>query len=178
MGLETATIIAIAATVASAGGAAYSAYSQSEAADEQAKLQEEQAAQEKAAAEAEAAKIREKGQRTAAAQEAALAGSGVKLDANGSGGALLAETDKLTEQDALAALTTGNNRAKLLEGEAAISRDKATSSLISGGFNVGSSLIGGYNSYQKSKSNTNLANSLNADTFYQRKAPKYTLLGG
>lgn len=182
--MSSATTIAIVASaVVAAGSAVYSGVAASHAADKQAALQEEQAAMEQAAAEAEAAKIREKGQRVQAAQSATLAASGVKLDGQGSGGALLAETSRLAESDALAVITSGNNRAKLLEGEAEISKDRATSSLISGGLNATSTLLGGYNSYQKSTQNTQAAKSMNSKTLdigstYTSTKPKYTLLGG
>jgi hypothetical protein len=168
-GLE---ILAIASIVASVGGTAYSAVQQDKAASKQADLQDEQAAQEKVAAEAEAAKIRDKGQRVAASQSAALAASGVKLDGQGSGGALLGETARLTESDALAAITGGNNRAKLLEGEASISRDKGNAALISGGLNAASTIIGGASAFQKSKENSKTATNL-----IQSTGKKLTLLG-
>jgi hypothetical protein len=171
-GVTTATIVAIAAVAVSAGGAAYSAYSASEAAGEQADLQEKQAAMEKAAAETEANKIRDRGRRTQGAQEAALAASGVKLDGQGSSSALLSETTRLTESDALAVITGGNNRATLLKGEADISRGKGDAALISGGLNVASSLIGSYAAYQKSNQNSQQA------SLVRNSASTPTLLGG
>lgn len=182
MGLDPVSL-AVIGTVIAAGSAGYSAYAQNEAANKQADLQNEQAAQEKAAAVAEAGKIREKGVRIAASQEAALAGSGVKLDGQGSGGALLSETSRLAEQDALAAITGGNNRAKLLSGEADISRSKGQASLISGGLNVGSTLLGGYNKFQESKRSTAWADEMNSKTLnigstYTHTKPRLTLLGG
>ena len=173
--------IAVAALAVSIGGSIYSGLAQADAADEQAKLQDEQARQEQAAAQSEAEKIRDRGQRTAATQEAALAGSGVKLDGQGSGSALLTETKTLAEQDALAAITGGNNRAKLLNGEASISRGKGNAALISTGFNVGSTLLGGVNNFQKSQESSRLANDMNKKTLdigstYTITKPKYTLL--
>lgn len=175
------TIAAVAAVAISAATAAYSAVSQADAADEQAKLQEEQAKQEKEYAQTEADKIRERGKRVAASQEASLAASGIKLDGQGTSSALLDETKTLAEQDALAAIKGGANRAKLLQGEASISRDKATSSLVAGGLNVGSTLIGGYNSYQKSTQGTKQADSYNMGTNtladkYNSNKSKLTLL--
>jgi hypothetical protein len=178
--MSSATTIAIvASTVIAAAGAAYSGYAASEAADEQAALQEKQAAMEAAAAQSEADKIREKGRRVAATQEAALAGSGVKLDDQGSGGALLSETKRLTEQDALAAIAGGNNRATLLKDEAGISRSRGNAALVSGALNTASTLIGGVNAYQKSTQNTKLADKINLSTgsTYTSTKPKYTLLG-
>lgn len=181
MGLETVAIMAIASTVLATGSAIYSGVQQSKAADKQAELQDQQAAMEKAAGEAEAAKIREKGVRLQATQNVALAGSGVKLDGQGSGGALLSETTRLAESDALAAITGGKNRATLLQGEAAISRDKGNAALISGGLNATSTLLGGYNSYQKAKQPGDSAAKINLDIgskYAASSKPKLTLLGG
>lgn len=173
-----AVAAAIVSAVVAVGGTAYSAVASADAADEQAKLQEEQAKQEQAAAQTEAEAIREKGQRVASSQNAALAASGVKLDDTGSSAALLTETKNLAEKDALAAITTGNNRATLLNAQANISRDKGTASLISGGLSAGSTLLGSANSFQKSTQGSKLASQINLDTskLYTSKT-KYSLLG-
>lgn len=183
--MSSATTIAIvASTVIAAASTAYSAYAQSEAADEQAALQEEQARQEAAAGQSEAEKIRERGRRVAGTQAAALAASGVKLDDQGSGGALLTETKTLAEQDALAAITGGKNRASLLSGEANITRGKGQAALIAGGLNVASTLLGSANAFQRSTQNSKLATSMNnaqinnVNSLYTTKKPNVTLLGG
>ena len=68
-----------------------------------------------AQATADSENIKERGRRVAASQEAALAGSGVTLDNQGSGSALLQETKRLTDKDVLATLTTAHNQVELLE---------------------------------------------------------------
>lgn len=170
--MSSATTIAIvAATVVAAASASYAGYAANDAAQEEADLKREQAEQERQAAATEAEKIRERGRRVAATQEAALAGSGVKLDGQGTGNELLAETGRLTEQDALAAITTGRNRASLLKGEAEIAKVRGQAALISGGLNTASSLIGGVASYQKSTQETRAADIVDRKT-------RYTIVGG
>lgn len=175
-GFTAVTWVAIAATAISAAGSAYAAVSASEAADETAKLQEEQAKQEQVAAQSEADLIRKKGRRVAGTQAAALAASGVRLDGQGSGSALLTETKTLAEQDALAAITGGANRATLLNDEAKISKDKATSTLIAGGMNTASTLLGGASAYQRSKQPAAQALNVPKDQITTSR-PKLTLLG-
>lgn len=181
MGAEI--IIGIAGLVVAAGSATYSAVQQNKAEGRAENQMNQQAAMEKAAAEAEAANIREKGRRIQASQSVTLAASGVKLDGQGSGEALLSETTRLTEKDALAAITGGRNRATLLEGEAGMAADRGNAALVTGGLNVASTLIGGASNYQKSKqgsvaaTNMNKKTSLDLGSTYTATKPKYTLLG-
>lgn len=173
MGIETALIVG---AVLSAAGTAYSAYSQHEAASDQKKLLNQQAAMERETAAAEAGNIREKGKRLIGAQRAALAASGVKID-EGSGDALQQETSRLTEQDALAVLKGGANRSSLLQGEAKAAGKRATSALVSGALDVGST-VADYK-YQKAKlSKTDLNLKAGAEEFTRRNQPKYSLLTG
>lgn len=120
MGLEIATLLTIAA-VSSTAGAAYGAYASYETGRAGKVAAERQAQAEREAADAEAAQIRDRAERLKASQIASLAGSGVKITGDGTEGALLSETDRLAEQDALAALTSGRNRANTLlaQGNAA-----------------------------------------------------------
>ena len=175
------TIALVAATVIAAGSTAYSAYAASEAADEQAKLQEKQAAMEMEAAQSEADQLREKGRRLKAAQTAQLAGAGTKVD-GGTAGALLEETDRLSEQDALAALREGGNRAELLRGGARISRSQSQAALIGGALSTAGTIMGGVASYQKATAGARAATTLNTQEtssgFVTRAGNKYSILNG
>lgn len=180
--MSSATTIAmVAATVIAAGSTAYSAYAASEAADEQAKLQEQQANMEMEAAKTEAEQIKEKGRRLKATQTAQLAGAGVKVD-GGTAGALLTETDRLSEQDALAALREGENRASLLRGGAKISRSQSQAALIGGALSTVGTVLGGVASYQKATASARAATTLNTQEtssgFVTRAGNKYLILGG
>ena len=116
MGLETATLLTIGA-ITSTAGAVYSGVSGYEAGRAAKVAAERQAKAEQEAAEAEAAKIKDRAERLKASQEASLASSGVKLSTDGTAGALLNETDRLAEQDALAVLQSGQNRANTLRAQ-------------------------------------------------------------
>jgi hypothetical protein len=181
--MSSATTIAlVASAVIAAGSTAYSAYAASEAADEQAKLQEQQANMEMEAAQKEAEQIKEKARRLKATQTAQLAGAGVKVD-GGTSGALLEETDRLSEQDALAALKEGKNRADLLRQGANISRGQSQASLIGGALGTAGTIMNGVASYQKATANARAANNINlaADEgrgFVSRSGNKYSILGG
>jgi hypothetical protein len=181
--MSSATTIALVASVViAAGSTAYSAYAASEAADEQAKLQEQQAAMEMEAAQKEAEQIKEKARRLKATQTAQLAGAGTRVD-GGTAGALLEETDRLSEQDALAALREGENRASLLRGGANLSRSQSQASLIGGALGTVGTILGGVSSYQKATAAARAANNINipADEgrgFVSRAGNKYSILGG
>ena len=153
-------VVAVAAT-------AYSIYSSETAANEQEKALKKQAKLEKAAAKTEADNIREKGRRIAATQEASLSAAGVRLDDTGTSQALLTETTNLAEKDALAVLTTGANRAGLLQFQADAAASRGTSQAISSGLNFLSSSIGNYSKYQQSLRDTAMA----------QRTTKFSLLG-
>lgn len=181
--MTSATTIAyVASAVIAAGSTAYSAYASAEAADEQAELQDKQARMEEEAAASEADAIREKSKRLKANQTAALAAAGVKLDDSTTSGAILQETDRLSEQDALAVLKEGSNRAALLRGEADITRGKATATRVAGGLNTAATIAGGISSYQKATSASRGATQLDMDSssqqFATRTQPRYSLLTG
>lgn len=170
------TILAVGA-VLSVAGTAYNAYAQHEAASDQKKQLNQQAAMEREAAAAEAGNIREKGKRLIGAQRAALAASGVKID-EGSGDALQQETARLTEQDALAVLKGGANRSSLLQGEAKAAGKRATSALVAGALDVGSTVASSAAAAKKSGTKTNLNLQDGAQDFAKRNQPKYSLLTG
>lgn len=176
------TVALVAATVAAVGSTAYSAYASAEAADEQAELQNKQAQMEEEAAATEAEAIREKAKRLRAGQIAALAASGVKLDDSTTSGAILDETDRLSEQDALAVMREGSNRAALLRGQADIARGTATATRISGALNTAATVASGISSYQRATASSRAATQLNMDSsaqqFVTRTQPRYSLLNG
>lgn len=180
MGIETALLVV--GTVIAAGSAAYQAYSASEAADEQEKVLNQQADMEKAAADSEAAQIREKGRRLKAAQTAQLAGAGVKIDDSGTAGAILQETDRLSEQDALAALREGENRASIIKGGAKVASGQSQAALIGGALGTAGTILGGVSSYQKATAGARTATTLNTEEtskgFVTRSGSKYSILGG
>ena len=142
-----AVVMVIAAVIAAAG-TAYGAVSASEAAKKQEDLAKKQADMELAAAQREADAIHGKASRFKQLQIAALAGSGVQIESSGSGAEMLKETDRLAEQDALSALITGRNKSTILQGQADMWGDKATSSLVAGGLNTASTVMNSYNAYK------------------------------
>lgn len=171
-------ITAVVAVAVSVASTVYSSVAASEAADKQAELQDKQAVMEREAAQSQAEIIRDKSRRTRAAQAAALAGSGVKLD-GGSGEALMNETGQLAERDALLTLKGGSDKASLLEGQASISRDQASNFLVGGALGAASSIAGGVSSYQKSQQNAAIADKLNSQGWVSRSSgSSYSLLGG
>lgn len=171
----------------SAGGTLYSGIQASNNADKQADLQDKQAAMELEAAQAEAGQIREKARRVKATQRAGLVASGVSLEDGGSPDAILAETTRLSEQDAMAALAGGTNRAALLNDSAGITRSKGDAAELSGFLNAGATLVGGANELNKAGQKgrmaskiggTDLELSAGAQKFATASRPKYSLLGG
>lgn len=184
---------AVAVSVAvSVAATAYSSVAQSEAADEAAaqqrkyaELQNQQADQEVAASQSEAEIIRDKARRTQAAQAAALAASGVKLDGEGTGSALMGETTALAEKDALLALRTGSDKASLLRGQAGISNMKAdslegqaTSYLVGGALSSASQIAGGVAKVSAAQESQAKADKINSQGWATRNSSSYSLLGG
>jgi len=176
MGLETLLLVGVGL---SAAGTAYNAYQDYKAGKADEKLANEQARLESEAAAAEAGNIREKGRRLLASQRASLAGAGVKID-EGSGDALQKETTRLTEQDALAVLKEGANRASLLRQQGKAAGQAATASLVSGALDVGSTVVSAANKYNRAKAPAATAAKFRSDAealnFATRNAPKYSLL--
>jgi len=163
----------------SMGSTIYGAVAAKDAADEQAALQDKQAQMELEAAQAEAGQIREKARRLKASQRAGLASAGVALD-GGTPDALLDETTRLSEQDAMAALSGGTNRAALLKDSASISRSKGNSALISGGLSAAGNFVSGLSSINKAGVNnkkTDLELNSGALALTKTSRPKYSLLG-
>ena len=102
--------LAIAAIVVTAISTAYSAYSAVDAAGDAKDASKKQADQERQLAGEQAKLVTEQGTRLKGEQRAALAASGVDLT-NGGGGAIMKDTDRLVEQDALSILRGGGNQA-------------------------------------------------------------------
>jgi hypothetical protein len=169
----------IAGAVVAAGGTAYSTYSSMETADEMQDLANQQATKEEDYAQKEADEIREKARRLKASQNAALAASGIKLD-EGTAGTIVQETDRLSEQDALAAIKEGKDRASLIRAQGRIDAGSRTSSGIATALGGASSVLGSVTSYRKATEGSRTAGLVNIDTdkIYKRTAPKYSLLSG
>lgn len=175
--ISTTTALLIATVAISAGGAAYSAVQSKKAADEQEDMLNEQARQEREAATAEAGKIGDRARRLMGSQRTALAASGVQLDDSGSGDILVDETQRLAEQDALAVLQEGSNRAGLLNMEARSAGRRGTAALVSGAFNVASSVASGYKGYLSANASTNFAGDVAAQA-NAKSGAGYSLLSG
>jgi hypothetical protein len=130
------TIALVTAAVVAAGSASYSAYASVEAADDAKKAADEQAVLEREAAAEHAKLVSDQADRLKSEQRAVLAASGVDL-ANGGGGAILQETDRLAEQDALSVLRGGNNQSRLTQQKGNLlaknyNSQAVSSSLLSG----------------------------------------------
>jgi len=177
MGIDPISML-VAGSIIGIGGTAYQAYSGYQQGKKEKRLLNEQAAQEREAAAAEAADVREKGRRLLASQRAALAASGVNVD-EGTGDALQTETQRLTEQDALAVLKGGANRSSLLQARGKIAGQRADASLISGALNVGAQAVTAGDKYSRAKKAVT-QNSLDesSQSFARRNRPRYSLLGG
>lgn len=157
------SIIAGIAVGVAAVGTSYSiassldaAGSAKDAANQQALLQQqtadEQAALEKQQAQEQALLIETQGEQLQAQQRAALAGSGVDVRAGG-GGAVLAQTDRLADQDALTVLRGGQRRAGLITRQGELTAwqtrqqgqqlsDKYTTQAITSGITGFGSILG------------------------------------
>ena len=178
--MAAATAILAVGAVIGAAASGYSAYEQNKVAKKQEKMEKDQARMELDAAHTEAGNIRENARRVKAAQRAALAGSGVKLDDEGTGAALLAETDRLAEQDALAVLKEGANRSSLLRGQASISRSRGRQAIAAGVGDVAAGAVNAYGANRSASSGSRTALQMDSDAqgFARRSQPKYSLLTG
>jgi hypothetical protein len=175
MGVEVAVI----GLIISAAGAAYSGHKAMIAGKDAKSAANDAARGEEEAAAAEAASIRDRAQRVKATQRAALAGAGVKLGEAGTGAEILGETDRLSEQDALAVLKEGANRAALLRKQgdqaAATGRSQATAS----GMNAAGSAVNGASKIRAANAparTTSAALDGAALTLASRAAPRYSLI--
>lgn len=177
MGVE----VAIIGGILSAASAAASAYSQRKAAKEEEKLAREQSRMEQEAAETEASNVRQRGARLLASQRAALAASGVKID-EGTGDTLQKETARLTEQDALAVLKGGANRAALLKGQADMAGDRAKAAVVGGVLDTAATAVSGYGKVKQAQRAGELATQMKQDAASQdlarRSGSRYSLLNG
>lgn len=182
MGVETALLVgSLVATVASTG---YSMYSQSRAADKAEHAANYRADLENEAAAQDAANIREKAARLRGMQQASLAASGVKID-SGTSDVLLGETDRLSEQDALAAIKEGGQRAEIIKSQGQLTADNYRSQAIASALGGVSSILGGVSSYREATKGSRVAASVDLDTDkalsakgLTTKKPTYSLLGG
>lgn len=177
MGVET---IMIAGLIISAASAGYSAYQQERAGDKAENMANLRGQQEVEAARKDAANIREKAARLKSMQSAALAAGGVTLGA-GSADVILGETDRLSEQDALAALKEGGQRAEIIKAQGQLTSDNYTSQAVATTLGGVSTVLGGLTSYREATKGARAAKEtdLNVDkALASRKTPAYSLLGG
>lgn len=180
MGMDPVTLTLIAGTMLSVASTAYSAYSQEKAGDKAKDAANLRADQELEAAGKDAANIREKAARLKGQQSAALAASGVSLG-TGSADVILGETERLSEQDALAVLKEGGQRADLIRSQGQLTSDNYTSKAIATALGGASSILGGVTSYQEATKGARTAKNIDLNTdkaLATRKTPTYSLLGG
>lgn len=171
----------VSAIVGGAGDALASGF-QAMALGEQKDQIDEQKAQIREQAARDAANTRERGARIASSQYAALSAAGVELDDTGTSKALLAETSRLTEKDVLSIMTTAHNQIKLLN----MQKDALTHSqqkiLMANSLVLNSAaakVSSGVGQYLNSTNSSQAANqvTLDANSYYSNKIPKYSLLG-
>ena len=111
-----------------------------------------------------------------------MAAAGVKLDGSGgSADTILEETDRLSEQDAMAALREGRERAAIVRDQGNLTAGNYRSRAVAESLNGVSSMIGQVNSYRSATAGTRFANQIDQDSasqsFARRNAPRYSLLG-
>lgn len=132
--------------VAAAGGTAYSAVQQSDAADYNAKVARRQAAWEQMRAKAEADRQAEKDQRLLSTQRAHIAASGLD-PADATPLRLLAETAAQANVDYRNILLGGEMQANDLRSRANMFRQQGRDALIGGALGATSQLAGGASRY-------------------------------
>ncbi len=142
------TTVAVMGLVVAAASASYSAYTAQDNATDAKKAAGEQAAREKEAAAIQAQKIKDQASNLQGEQRAALAASGQDLAAGG-GSAILATTDRLAEQDALAVLRGGTNQALATIAKGNSLSGQFGAQAAAAGINGVSSLLDGYNKLNK-----------------------------
>jgi hypothetical protein len=186
MGIETMLTVAIysaiAGAVVGAGSGAYSAYVENDNAIDTGKAADKQAGLTQEAAQQDAANIRDKAARLKGMQAAGLASAGVKLD-NGTANVVMGETDRLSEQDALAAIKEGSQRADLIKEQGQLTAGNFRSQAVASALGGVSSILGSVTSYQNATKGTRIADLTNLNTnaaltTRSSSAPKYSLLGG
>jgi hypothetical protein len=138
MGIETALLLA------SAGMGAMSAISQGNQAAAMGRYQQDQAAADAnaatAAAQLEAANIRKAGDRQRSSARAALAASGVNVDA-GTAEQINTEIQQNAEQDALTTIQTGVNRGRVINAEGQAARIAGNNARTAGYMNAASTAL-------------------------------------
>lgn len=148
MAFATATVLAIAAvaaSVAGAGVAAYSAHEQGKAQEGAAKfnaaVQRNNAMAAQQQAQYEADRIRKRNTYLRGAQNAAIAKSGI--DISGSASDVIYDSAMQGEMDALAALYTGKVRSNADESGAMLSRLSGENARTSSYYSMAGSILGG-----------------------------------
>lgn len=135
-------------TVLSAAGSLASGYQQKKMADFQADEANYQASVERDNAKAEAEKIRTLKERQRGSARAALAGAGVDV---GDGSAVVIDEDISTryEQDAFAALLTGDRRGRAMNNQASMYKTAGKNAMWGGVVDAGKSVLGSAMKYSQ-----------------------------
>jgi hypothetical protein len=143
VGVETALIVAAAASAASA---AYSGYTQNRNAKFQAKVQEQQANTERQAGELRAEQLRERAKRVAASFRAAGGVSGASLNSE-TYNLINKDIVQRGEEDAQVTINDANDQASLLRAQAQGLRYQGRNAQTAGLINASSSAISSYAKY-------------------------------
>ena len=157
------TIVAGIGIAVAAAGSAYSAVAASDNADEQRKVAADNALAEQDAAREQAALVKQKAERFKGEQRAALAASGVSLNSD-SANVILAETDRLAEQDALAVIKSGGRSALATLRAGQLKADQLDAQAVGSWMNTASKVIGGASSMMKSNQPGTTADTINLKT--------------
>lgn len=166
MGFESGALLGIIGAITTAGSAAYSAYVQQDNASDATALAAKQAEKELQVSEQDAANIREKAARLKSIQRSSLAASGVKVDAGigGTADVILGETDRLAEQDALAAINEGKYRAGIIKDQGNLAAGNMRAGAVSSALGGVSALVNGVTSYNAATKGTRAADETNKST--------------
>ena len=156
-GAEIAIAAVAVSAAAAAGGTAYSAVQQSEAADYNAKVAKRQAAWEEMRAKAEADRQADRDKRLLASQRAHIAAGGLD-PADASPLRLLTETAAQSNVDYRNLLLGGEMQANNLRSRASMYRTEGRNALIGGAFGATSQLAGAASQYGQYQTNMSYQN--------------------
>lgn len=156
-GAEVAVAALAVSAAAAAGGTAYSAVQQSDAADYNAKVAKRQAAWEQMRAKAEADRLAERDQRLLSTQRAHIAAGGLD-PSDASPLRLLTETAAQANVDYRNILLGGEMQANNLRSRAGMYRTQGQDALIAGALGATSQLAGGAGRYGQYQTRTSALN--------------------
>ena len=159
-GAEIAIAAVAVSAAAAAGGTAYSAVQQSEAADYNAKVAKRQAAWETMRSKAEADRQAERDQRLLATQRAHIAAGGLD-PSDASPLQLLSETAAQSNVDYRNILLGGEMESNRLRSQAGMYRTQGRNALIGGAFQATSQLAGAASQYGQYQTQASYQNRMN-----------------